>query len=601
MKTIADGGCDANFSGAVAIVFDKTTFLDLRAHRRFKEQEELRHLKFVESLTGAAVRVRFDIAHEDFKNIEGSSLAYRQLEIAGSLFHTIPPLMPTFGRTRSGLNTTEIERFVRNWWEIGTPSTKWVLFAKGGDFNRFYTDWHLVLDWENDGEEFKQIVAQKYGSASRFVKSEEDYFKEGITWIQTTVLGISARVLPPKGVFGVASPTFFPNDAGDRNYLLGVMNSEIFDMLAHAVAARNWGATAIGSIPVPRPTLTAGASIAQKALEICAAKTSWDEGNEVSTVFREVWLLREDFVGSKKTISDRLNQLIETERCLDNKISLAYDALNSEVYSVYKISEIQQREIKDILGSRPPELIWPQMEGKTPEQKQMEHSWRLLSFIVKRVVENDADGIVPFVRVGDKVPLIDRVRSQIALLFPDRDVSVVEVEISNELKRRIKGYDRAESIQEWLENSFFQYHIALYDKRPIFWHISSKQGKGACAFDALIHYHRFDKEGMAKLRSTFLREIIGTLRREAAMAGQDGRTEDRLELHANLEEAQNLDQRLQWIQEGLHGGSVDYRILPSWKPESERPNGWNPDINDGIKVNLEPLQRAGVLRIAEVA
>ena len=28
--------------------------------------------------------------------------------------------------------------------------------------------------------------------------------------------------------------------------------------------------------------------------------------------------------------------------------------------------------------------------------------------------------------------------------------------------------------------------------------------------------------------------------------------------------------------------------------------GWDPDINDGVKVNIEPLQRAGVLRIAEV-
>ncbi len=28
----------------------------------------------------------------------------------------------------------------------------------------------------------------------------------------------------------------------------------------------------------------------------------------------------------------------------------------------------------------------------------------------------------------------------------------------------------------------------------------------------------------------------------------------------------------------------------------ERPQGWEPDLDDGVKVNIEPLQQAGVLR-----
>jgi hypothetical protein len=71
-------------------------------------------------------------------------------------------------------------------------------------------------------------------------------------------------------------------------------------------------------------------------------------------------------------------------------------------------------------------------------------------------------------------------------------------------------------------------------------------------------------------------------------------------LQAKVEEAEDLDRRLQRIQEGFHKGGEDYRILTPWKSEEERPKGWNPDINDGVIVNIEPLQRAGVLRIAEV-
>ncbi|MCL5746403.1 MAG: BREX-1 system adenine-specific DNA-methyltransferase PglX, partial [Acidobacteria bacterium] len=144
------------------------------------------------------------------------------------------------------------------------------------------------------------------------------------------------------------------------------------------------------------------------------------------------------------------------------------------------------------------------------------------------------------------------------------------------------------------------YHAALYRSRPIFWHISSRQGKSPAAFSALVHYHRFDKDRMAKLRGVYLREALTTFRREAALASQAGRAEDRLEWQAKVEEAEELDRRLQKVQEGFHEGAEDYRILTPWKSETARPKGWDPDINDGVKVNIEPLQRAGVLRIAEV-
>ena len=65
-----------------------------------------------------------------------------------------------------------------------------------------------------------------------------------------------------------------------------------------------------------------------------------------------------------------------------------------------------------------------------------------------------------------------------------------------------------------------------------------------------------------------------------------------------------LDRRLQWVQEGHHegpvGGARDYRILTPWKTPEKRPRGWDPDLDDGVKVNIEPLQKAGVLRIAKV-
>lgn len=243
------------------------------------------------------------------------------------------------------------------------------------------------------------------------------------------------------------------------------------------------------------------------------------------------------------------------------------------------------------------------MAGKSDQQKRMEHVWRLLSYAVKLVLKAD-DGIVCFNAVNGEPRLVERVRQELASLFPGRDANQVEVEIVNELKRTVKGYRRCASLDEWLDNVFFTYHAGLYKNRPIFWHIASSQGTSRFAFGALVHYHRFDQNRMAKLRSSYLRDAIEEFRREAGLADKAGRSDDRLEWQAKVEEAQALDNKLQLIQEGHHegteGGERDYRILTPWKEPHQRPKGWDPDLDDGVKVNIEPFEKAGVLRMGKV-
>lgn len=583
---------------------ERTAFFRLSQFQNREKGNYGRSDAFVRELRGEGEGIRLDLARTDFKYIEGSPIVYRSLVIVGPIFKSFTSLDPLYGRTRSGLNTTEISRFVRQRWEVTSGARKrWVLFAKGGDYSRFYTDWDLVFDWTDDGREFKALVGSKYGSPSRFVKSEEDYFTEGITWMQTTNLGINARRLPGAGIFGVASPTLFLTDQSNSDLALGIMNSSIFDMLARCVARRNWGATAIGSLPVPAPNASARKETSLFVANVYRAKAQWDSGNEISTRYTVPWLLREDIIDSSALIADRLGQLISFEASEDISIQKLYRDLNAAVYRLYGISDRTQKVIEETLGDRPPEIIWPQMEGKGIEQKRMEHIWRLLSYVVKRIVEADEDGIVPFQAVSGKAALMDRVYRALESLFPKHSISQVEVEIVNELKRKVKGYRAVNSIREWLEDVYFQYHVSLYKNRPIFWHIASRQGKSP-AFSAFVHYHRFDKNAMAVLRGTYLREAMAGFRREAAMASKEGREGDRVEWQSKLEETTELDRKLQMVQEGHHEGSErgdrDYRILTPWKTSEDRAKGWDPDIDDGVKVNIEPLQKAGVLRIGKV-
>ena len=411
------------------------------------------------------------------------------------------------------------------------------------------------------------------------------------------------RVLPSGCIFADKGPAIFPRREDDAFFILGISNSAPAEALLRGLMSfGSWEVGVIKRLPIPQTTSVQRERVSSLAKAIHDAKAAWDEGNEISTHFRVPWLLWTDL--AEATIPIRLDRLEAKEKGDEARIQGLYAELNDDAYRLYGIPGKSRELLEESMGPRAPEVIWPQMEGQSADQKRMEHVWRLLSFAVKRVLEGDDDGIVPFGAVNAEARLIDRIRLELAELFAGRDLNQVEVEIVNELRRGAKGYRKCASLEEWLDSAFFEFHCSLYNGRPIYWHLASAQGATPFAFGVLVHYHRFDKNRMAKLRSTYLRDSIEEFRREAGLADKLGRADDRLEWQTKMEETLTFDRKLQLVQEGNHEGPVgevsDYRILTPWKKAEERPKGWDPDLDDGVKVNIGPLEKAGVLRIGKV-
>ena len=575
-----------------------------------KGEKDQRHEMFVKALRSEGLGVRHDVARRDFATVDGSPLAYESVGIVAPIFREAVALHPSVATVRQGLATSDDERWLRLFWEIEPGAlgreARWVPFAKGGEFCRFYSDQHLTIKWANNGRELKDYIIAKDGSESKRIYSQEWYFRPGLTW-PLAGGALSVRVLPKGCIFGHKGPAILPLDVNSTFFILGIANSAPTEFLLRALLSRQdmggrWEVGVIKRMPVPRAASRQAEHVASLAESIYDAKAEWDTGNEISTAFVRPWALRRTETSS---FAETLDATLRGEADTEARIQALYADLNSEAYKLYAIPDATRAQIEKNLGERSPEVVWPQMEGKTAEQKRMEHVWRLLSYVVKRVVEADDDGVVPFGRAGGDARLIDRVLQELAALFPERDEGQLEVEIANELRRSVKGYRKCSSLEDWLANAFFAYHGSLYKNRPIFWHIASSQGTAPFAFGALVHYHRFDKNRLAKLRASYLRDTVEDCRREAGLADKAGRAEDRLELQAKVEEAQALDKKLQQIQEGHHegpeGGDLDFRILTPWKAPDARPKGWNPDLDDGVKVNIGPFDRAGVLRVSGVA
>lgn len=136
-------------------------------------------------------------------------------------------------------------------------------------------------------------------------------------------------------------------------------------------------------------------------------------------------------------------------------------------------------------------------------------------------------------------------------------------------------------LETWLRDKFFAQHCKLFQHRPFVWHVWDGLPDG---FAALVDYHRLDHKNLETLIYTYLGAWIARQQQDIA-SGVDGAVE-------RLAAAQRLQKNL----EQILAGEGPYDIFVRWKPLSQQPIGWDPDLNDGVRLNIRPFVTAHVLR-----
>ncbi|MCX2941503.1 N-6 DNA methylase [Rahnella perminowiae] len=194
----------------------------------------------------------------------------------------------------------------------------------------------------------------------------------------------------------------------------------------------------------------------------------------------------------------------------------------------------------------------------------------------------DDDGIVCIPAVRGEKTAAKRLTDILYKAYGDAWSSSVE---DNLLKSA-----NAKDWESWLRDKFFEQHCKLFQHRPFIWHIWDGLKDG---FSALVNYHKLDYKGLERLIYTYLDDWISIQKRNIA-DGVDG-------ADIRLIAAENLKEQLEAILEGEKGLDIFVR----WKALEEQPIGWNPDINDGVRLNIRPFmlakdvgkKGAGVLRV----
>jgi hypothetical protein len=229
-----------------------------------------------------------------------------------------------------------------------------------------------------------------------------------------------------------------------------------------------------------------------------------------------------------------------------------------------------------LLGYRWPAELDAEMELADEQRELVSRCESLSEFI-------DRDGIVAIPAVKGETAAVDRIL--------DILIASYGKEWSNKIVSRLLANSdhTGGSLESWLRDKFFSQHCILFQNRPFIWQIWDGLRDG---FSALVNSHKLGRHLLESLTFAYLGDWL--VRQRHAQKNKVEGAERRIVA------AEALQQRLQAIIEG----EAPYDIFVRWKPLAEQPVGWNPDINDGVRLNIRPFMMppdvgkkgAGILR-----
>ena len=240
---------------------------------------------------------------DDFKKISGSPVAYWVSDKVRDAF-TSDMSFEEFGTPRQGLGTGNNARFTRCWFEVCIDDIffdaknnkealeskrKWFPYTKGGGFRKWFGNELDVVNWEHDGSEIKEALK---GMNPNIPRSEEHYFKEGITWGLITSAEFSARYSKHGAIFDVGGSKAMPSKQNIYP-ALGLLNSKMSAVFLKTLnPTLNFQVGDIKRIPINLSKISSVSTIVEQTLNL--AKTDWNN-YETSWDFTENPLLREQY------------------------------------------------------------------------------------------------------------------------------------------------------------------------------------------------------------------------------------------------------------------------------------------------------------------
>lgn len=564
--------------------------------RLIKESDsEAKRLRFEQALArlraGETDEAVFCYSQADFNTIPGSPWVYWITPGLRRLFVELPKL-GEIAPPRQGLATADNFRFLRFWWEAGEPRVAfccksheeaqasekhWFPYMKGGSFRRWYGNQEYIINWEGGGNELKAMTPISV------IRNPSFYFSRGVTWTDLTSGRFSARLSPGGFIFDVKGSSAFP-EPEKISLMMGLLNSGFSQFALNLLNPTvSFQVGDLARLPIPRESSKELERLVDRAVSLAMKNSAEDE-----TTF--------DFIAPPWTASldDTTTELFLREDSLKD----VEKAIDEEVYRLYGISDGDRKAIES-------ELAQPVAEGEEAKEAEPDYlddedlarCW--ISYCVGIVMGRfqpggdlgqgrfssavaaelrslaDADGVATLDE-GHQDDLAAKVwRALEVALGEDGATEVVEAAL---------GYDNPVGmLRRYLERDFWKRHLQQYRKRPVYWLLQSP----AKSFSVYVFHERSTGDTLPLILGT--RYVTGKINQlknrmdevRTDIKSAEGRAKKLLEKDLENLETSLLD---------LEAFEAAIRRVLEQKDERGETVGWEPEIDDGVILNLAPLR-----------
>ena len=243
------------------------------------------------------------------------------------------------------------------------------------------------------------------------------------------------------------------------------------------------------------------------------------------------------------------------------------ESIENEFHSLYqKNNSLEEFCIRNELN---PINVWYwfKKSNTLPKQKVNKLSFEYLADVIKEILNDDEDGIIPIVsNAGEKI-LLDRVEEK----FIKRGFSMAQY----------SGFDSVlgRPIKDFIDNHFFTeltecLNLFMYmPKTPFVWHLTSGPEQG---FDCYISIYKWSRDNLMRIRSVYIEH------RERALMNRQSDLANKESVDAQNEKDKIFKQ---------------LKEIEAFKVKIDEllEEGYDPILDDGVGKNIAPLQQKKML------
>jgi len=481
-----------------------------------------------------------------FNKIPGSPIVYWATNQILDIFQNSKALLEKI-ETREGLTTGSNDLFLRRWPEVSVSNIeydgknneyakcsgkRWFPYVKGGEFRRWSGNFEYIVNWFNDGEELRIFKDPTTGRVRSHNYNGDYAFRTGFTWSGISSGTFAVRHVPARFMFDAKGPMGFSLEADEQavheGFLNSVVTNHLISMLAPTLDFK------LGHI-LNLPLTTSVVPREVKALNQKAVKISYKDWieKETSWNFTSCSLLPPNYC--HPTLKETYTQLwthwqemtLEMQRLEEenNRIFIEAYGLRDELTPDVPLKEITltcnphyryggkktEEELEVLLlADTMREFISYAvgcMLGRYSLDKPgliLSNQGETLEDYLKQVCNPtfmpDDDNVIPV--LDDEYftdDIVGRFKKFLRLTFGDdhydENLAFIESAIGKDIRK-------------YFLNDFYNHHVKIYKKRPIYWMFSSPKK----SFNVLIYMHRYRSDTVSRILNEYLREFQEKLR-----------------------------------------------------------------------------------------